>query len=95
MRKTQLYFWTAEACRDREDLSDDERTGRSPDVGLDEVLAHKLEADPHTTTCKIADSLGTSPQILINDMRDGLVMGSSHSDGSPKRREGIVGTRND
>jgi hypothetical protein len=78
MRKTQLYFWTAEARRDREDLSDDERTGRSPDVGLEEVLAHKLEADPHTTPCKIADSLGTFPQILINDLRDGLVMKCFH-----------------
>jgi hypothetical protein len=43
-------------CKGREDLSNDECSGRQPDIGLDEVLAHGLEADLHTMARKIAES---------------------------------------
>jgi hypothetical protein len=60
MNKTQVYFLIAEVRSGREDLSDEERPGRRLDIGLDEVLAHGLEADPHMMAHKIADSLGIS-----------------------------------
>jgi hypothetical protein len=39
MKKTQVVFSVAEVRRAREDLSDQERPGKPPTVGLDEILA--------------------------------------------------------
>jgi DNA-binding CsgD family transcriptional regulator len=61
-----------------EDLSDEERLGRPPDLSLDEVLAHRLEADSRTTARKIADSLGISSKTVVNHLRDGLGMKCFH-----------------
>jgi hypothetical protein len=36
MKKTEVYFWIAEARRGREDLFDEERPRRPFDIGLDE-----------------------------------------------------------
>jgi hypothetical protein len=55
-------FLDRRVYKGREDLSDDQHSGRPPDIGLDEVLAHGLEADLHTIVRKIADSLGSPPK---------------------------------
>jgi hypothetical protein len=101
MKKTQVCFWIAEVRRGREDLSDHERPGRQPDISLDELSAHRIEADPQTTVRKIADFLGISPQTVIDHLRDDLkkifpfATDSSHYDGSSKIRGGMVRTRDD
>jgi hypothetical protein len=57
VKKMQVYFWIAEVYRGYKDLSDEEEPGKSPDTGLGDVLAHRLEADWHKRR-KIAGSLG-------------------------------------
>jgi hypothetical protein len=74
MKKTQVFFWVAEVRRRRENLSDEERPGRSATPGFDEILAHRLARDPHTTACKLATSLGISNQTVFNHLHDSLKM---------------------
>jgi hypothetical protein len=47
-----------------EDLSDEDAPGRPRDVGLDEILRHRIEMDAHATALKLAHSLGIPPQTV-------------------------------
>jgi hypothetical protein len=77
-KKAKVHFWIPEVRKGREDLSDDERPGRPPNIGLGDVLVHRLEADLHTTAREIAGSLGISSQAVINHMLGCLAMKSFH-----------------
>jgi hypothetical protein len=68
----------AEVRRGRKDLSDDERAEGPPDIGLNKILAQRLESDPDTMEPQITDSLGVSPQTAISHLRDGLGMKCFH-----------------
>jgi histone-lysine N-methyltransferase SETMAR len=78
MKKTQVFYWVAEIRGGREDLSDERRPGRPPDVGIDTILAHRLEKDPHTTARKLALSLGVSPQTVVAHLHKSLGMKNYH-----------------
>jgi hypothetical protein len=78
MKKIQVFFWVGEVRRGREDLSDEERVGRLPTAGLDEILAHRLNRDPHITARRLAASLGISPQKVITHFHEGFEMKCFH-----------------
>jgi hypothetical protein len=78
MKKTRIFFWVEEIRRRREDLSDEERSRRLPIAGLDEVLVYRLEWDTHKTVCRLAASLGLSPQTVIAHLHEGLEMKRFH-----------------
>jgi hypothetical protein len=74
MKKTQELFWVADVRRGREELPDEERPERPPTLGLDEILAHHLEKDPHTTIRKSNVSLGISHEKMLTHLHDSLGM---------------------
>jgi hypothetical protein len=78
MKKTQVFFWVEEVRRGREDLSNEEMLGTSPNAGLDEILAYRLERDPHTTTHGLAAPVRTSPQTVIVHLYEGFGMKCFH-----------------
>jgi AcrR family transcriptional regulator len=74
MKRTQVFDWVRETRIGREDLSDQPRPGWAPQIGLDTILAQKLELDPHTTVRKLALSLGVSLPTVLNHVRKKLGM---------------------
>jgi hypothetical protein len=78
MKRTQVYWWVSAVQRGREDVSDSPRPRRPTEIGIDEIMAHWLELNPHATAQKLADSLGISPQIMTTHMREGLGMKYFH-----------------
>jgi hypothetical protein len=55
----------SEIRRGRKDLSDKERPWQAADIAIDEMLAHRIDLDPHTTAWKLAHSLGGSLQTMV------------------------------
>jgi hypothetical protein len=78
MKKSQVFFWVPEVQRARGDLSNEERSGRLPATGLDEILAYRLARDPHTTARRLAGSWEISPQTVIAHLHEGLGMKYFH-----------------
>jgi hypothetical protein len=64
MKRTQVFHWVWDIRSWREDLSDQPRAGRPPKIGLDTILAQKVELEAHTTARKLALSLVVSLPIL-------------------------------
>jgi hypothetical protein len=54
---THIYIWINELKPGRIDLNNIARPGREPDDGLAGVIATKLDADPHLSARKLAQSL--------------------------------------
>jgi hypothetical protein len=52
MTQTQVNWWASEVERGPEDVSRSPRSGRPANIGIDEILAHRLEHDPHVTVRK-------------------------------------------
>jgi hypothetical protein len=71
-KKTQILFWVEEVRRGQEDLSDEERPGRTPTTGLDEILTYRIERDPYTTARRLAACLWISQQTIIAHLLEGL-----------------------
>jgi hypothetical protein len=78
MKKTQMCYWVRETGSGREDLSDQPRPSRPPQIGLGTILADKLELDPHTTARKLALSLGISLPTILNHVHDNFEMKCDH-----------------
>jgi hypothetical protein len=57
MKREEVCRWALEIQRKRKDVSDSPRPGRQPEIGIDEILAHKLKRDPHATKPKQAYSV--------------------------------------
>jgi hypothetical protein len=60
-KRTQVYWWVLEVQRGHEDVSDSPRLERPPDIGTDEILAHRLGRDPRAMVRKLAYLLEVSP----------------------------------
>jgi hypothetical protein len=58
LSRTQVYFWNNEAKRGRTDLNRITGPGREPDESFAAAIAGKLDADPHFSARKLAQSLG-------------------------------------
>jgi hypothetical protein len=58
MKRTQVYWWVSEVQQGHEGVTDSSRPGRSREIRIDEILAHRLERDPHATAQKLVYSLG-------------------------------------
>jgi hypothetical protein len=78
MKKSQISFAVGGVGRGRENLADEERPGRPPTASLDEILAYRLERDPHVTARRLAASLGISPQTMIAHLYEGFGMKYFH-----------------
>jgi hypothetical protein len=78
MKRTQVFSSVREICSRGEDRSDQPRAGRPPQIGLDTILAHKLELDRHTTARNLALSLGVSFPIILNHLHENLGMKRYH-----------------
>jgi hypothetical protein len=78
MKRTQVFYWIRDIHSGREDLSDQPRLGRPPQIGLDTILALKLELDPHTTARSLALSLGVSRPTILNRLHKNLGMKCYH-----------------
>jgi hypothetical protein len=78
MKKTQVFFWVTEVRRGRKDFSDQERAGKPPIVGLDDILAYRLERDPDTAARRLTASLGISPNRVLTRLHEGLGMKFYH-----------------
>jgi hypothetical protein len=57
LSQTQIYFKINEIKRGRTDLNSIAGPGTEPDQGLAGVIAAKLDADPHLSARKLAQSL--------------------------------------
>jgi hypothetical protein len=65
MKQTHAYFLIGKVRRAREDLSQEERQRKPPEVGIDEMLTHRIGTDPHAPEGKLAHSLGISLQMVV------------------------------
>jgi hypothetical protein len=74
MKKTQVFFWVGKVGRGREDPSYEDGPRRPATVGLDEILAYRLERDPHPTTRRLTAFLGILPQTVVGHLQEGLEM---------------------
>jgi hypothetical protein len=74
MRQIQVDFWIRKVHGRRKDLCDEGWPRKPPDISRDEVLAHRIETRPHTTVRKLDHSLGSSPQTVVEHLRDGMGM---------------------
>jgi hypothetical protein len=59
-----MYFWISEVKRGRRDLHTIASPGREPDESLAAIVAGKLDADPHFSARKLAQSLGIAASMV-------------------------------
>jgi predicted transcriptional regulator len=64
LSRTQVDFWINEVKRGRTDLNTIASHGREPDESLAAVIAGKLDADPHFSDRKLAQSLGIAASMI-------------------------------
>jgi hypothetical protein len=57
LSRTQIHFWINEIKGGRTDLNNIAGPGRKPDEGLASVISARLDADPHLSARKLAQSL--------------------------------------
>jgi hypothetical protein len=78
LSRTQVYFWISLVERGRTNLKTTTRPGRNFDEGIGAVIAGKLDADPHPSVRKLAQSLGTAASTLCPYFTEDLEMKCQH-----------------
>jgi histone-lysine N-methyltransferase SETMAR len=78
LHKTQVYYWICQVRLGREELSDLEHPGRTPDEGLAGVIAARHEKDRHLSARKLAKSLGISVATVCHYLSDVLGLKLRH-----------------
>jgi hypothetical protein len=78
LSRTQVYFWMNEVKRGRMDLDTVASPGREPDESLATVIAGKLDADPHFSARKLAQSLGIAVSTIFRYLTEVLGMMCRH-----------------
>jgi AraC-like DNA-binding protein len=76
--RTQIYCWINEVKRGRTDLNNIASPRREPDEGLAGVIAAKLDADPHLSAGKLAQSLGIAVSTVCRYLTEVLGMKCRH-----------------
>jgi histone-lysine N-methyltransferase SETMAR len=76
--RTQVYFWINEVERGTTDLNPVASPGREPDESLTAVIAGKLDADPHFSARKLAQSLGIAVSTICRYPTEVLGMKFRH-----------------
>jgi hypothetical protein len=71
---TQVYFWIKELKPRRTDLNTVASPGREPDESLAAVIARKLDADPHFSAGKLAQSLRIAASAICRYLTEVLGM---------------------
>jgi hypothetical protein len=74
LSSAQVHFWTKEAKRERTDFNPIASPGREPDEGLAAVIADDLDADPHLSARKFAQSLGIAVSTGCRYLTEALEM---------------------
>jgi hypothetical protein len=78
LSRTRVYFWINEVERGRTDLNTVASPGREPDESLAAVIAGKLDADPHVSAGKLAQSLGIAALTVCRYLTEVLGMKCRH-----------------
>jgi hypothetical protein len=73
-----VYFWINKVERGRTDLNIIASPGREPDESLAAVIAGKLDADPHFSARKLAQSLGIAVSTICQYLTEVLGMKLRH-----------------
>jgi hypothetical protein len=73
-----VYFWINEVERGRTHLSTVASPGREPDESLAAVIAGKLDADPHFSARKLAQSLEFAVSTICRYLTEVLGMKLRH-----------------
>jgi AraC-like DNA-binding protein len=76
--RAQVYFWINGVKRGRMDLNTIASPGTEPDESLASIIAGKLDADPHFSAGKLAQSLGISASTICRYLTEVLGMKSRH-----------------
>jgi hypothetical protein len=83
LSRTQVCFWINEVERGRMDLSTVASHGREPDESLAAVIAGQLDADPHFSARKLAQSLGIAVSMVCRYVTEVLGMKCRHLHWAP------------
>jgi hypothetical protein len=78
LSRTQIYFWINEVKRGRADLNNIASPGREPDEGIAGVIAASLDADPHLSGRKLAQSFGIAASTVCQYLTEVLGMKCRH-----------------
>jgi hypothetical protein len=78
LSRTQVYFWINEVQLGRTDLDTIASPGRERDESLAAVIAGKLDAHPHFSARKLAQSLGIAVSTICRYLTEVLGMKCRH-----------------
>jgi hypothetical protein len=70
LSRAQVYLWINEVKRGRTNLNTVASPGRESDEGLAAVIAGKLDADPHLSTKKLAQSQGIATSAVCRHLTE-------------------------
>jgi hypothetical protein len=80
-KKAKVFCLVREVHRGRLDHPDDIRPESPLEIGINAILGHEIEMNPHTTARMLGLSLDVSLQIAINSMQHDLKMKHCHLTG--------------
>jgi hypothetical protein len=78
LSRTQIYFWINKIKRGKTDLNNSASPRKESDEGLADVIAAKLNAHPHLSARKLAQSLRIAASMVCRSLTEVLEMKYRH-----------------